>query len=197
VTLPEISDPAEWYASARCADGITHLYEPYIDVFYRCNIWHVRGRDCSLLFDSGLGVVSLAQQFPWLRGQPLLAVASHATTSAQIGAGIRVNTSYHTAGGWWVTPEVRVGLSEEVGSRTTGVSASFADAPSAGNFTLTGIKRDRTQGIAGLGLVVSAGPHLDLFVDADGQFSGTQRSGLVSAGLRWTFGGPAPGMARR
>ena len=66
-----------WYASVDCDDGVTHLFEPYIDVFYRCNIWFVRGRDRSLLFDSGLGVVSLAGQFPWLRTGPLIAVASH------------------------------------------------------------------------------------------------------------------------
>jgi glyoxylase-like metal-dependent hydrolase (beta-lactamase superfamily II) len=73
----EISHPAEWYASADCGDGVTHLFEPYIDVFFRCNIWFVRGRDRCLLFDSGLGVVSLVAHFPWLREQPLLAVMSH------------------------------------------------------------------------------------------------------------------------
>jgi glyoxylase-like metal-dependent hydrolase (beta-lactamase superfamily II) len=66
-----------WYASADRGDGVTHIFEPHIDVFYRCNIWHVRGRDRSLLFDSGLGVVSLVGQFPWLQSSPLIAVASH------------------------------------------------------------------------------------------------------------------------
>jgi glyoxylase-like metal-dependent hydrolase (beta-lactamase superfamily II) len=40
-------------------------------------MWHVRGRDRSRLFDSGLGVVSLVEQFPWLAARPLLAVMSH------------------------------------------------------------------------------------------------------------------------
>jgi glyoxylase-like metal-dependent hydrolase (beta-lactamase superfamily II) len=75
--VQQVLNKHEWYASADLADGITHIFEPYIDVFYRCNIWHVRGRDRSLLFDSGLGVVSLAQRFPWLRATPLVAVASH------------------------------------------------------------------------------------------------------------------------
>jgi glyoxylase-like metal-dependent hydrolase (beta-lactamase superfamily II) len=66
-----------WYASAECGNGVTHIFEPHIDVFYRCNIWHVRGRERSLLFDSGLGVVSLTAQVPWLTASPLLAVASH------------------------------------------------------------------------------------------------------------------------
>jgi glyoxylase-like metal-dependent hydrolase (beta-lactamase superfamily II) len=77
VTGPAVANASDWYASADAGDGITHLYEPWIDVFYRCNIWHVRGRDKSLLLDSGLGVVSLVGRFPWLREQPLLAVASH------------------------------------------------------------------------------------------------------------------------
>ncbi len=56
---------------------MTHIFEPFIDVFYRCNIWHVRGRDLSLLFDSGSGLVSLVEQLPWLADRPLMAVASH------------------------------------------------------------------------------------------------------------------------
>jgi len=77
MTVPDCAGEHEWYAMATHADGITHLYEPFIDVFYRCNIWHVRGRDRSLLFDSGLGVVSLAKQHPWLTQSALIAVASH------------------------------------------------------------------------------------------------------------------------
>ena len=72
-----ICDAVDWYASAQYEDGVTHIWEPHIDVFFRCNIWHVRGRDSSLLFDSGSGVVSLVARFPWLTNSPLLAIASH------------------------------------------------------------------------------------------------------------------------
>ena len=67
----------DWYAAVVLPDGVTHLYEKYIDPFYRCNIWHVRGSERSVLFDSGLGAVSLVGQFPWLKFGKLLAVASH------------------------------------------------------------------------------------------------------------------------
>jgi glyoxylase-like metal-dependent hydrolase (beta-lactamase superfamily II) len=67
----------QWYASAAHPGGVTHIFEPYIDSFFRCNIWHVRGRDRDLLFDSGSGVVSLIEQFAWLADKPVLAVASH------------------------------------------------------------------------------------------------------------------------
>jgi glyoxylase-like metal-dependent hydrolase (beta-lactamase superfamily II) len=69
--------PEHWYGVAERGDGVTHIFEPHIDIFYRCNIWHVRGREYSLLVDSGLGVVSLVGQLPWLAASPLLAVASH------------------------------------------------------------------------------------------------------------------------
>ena len=70
-------EAGQWFASRAYPWGVTHLFEPHIHVFYRCNIWHVRGRDRDLLFDSGSGVVSLVAQFPWLAAKPLLAVASH------------------------------------------------------------------------------------------------------------------------
>jgi glyoxylase-like metal-dependent hydrolase (beta-lactamase superfamily II) len=78
MTYTQVSVRADqWYASAAHPGGITHIFEPYIDLFYRCNIWHVRGRDRDLLFDTGSGVVSLIQQFPGLTANPLIAVASH------------------------------------------------------------------------------------------------------------------------
>lgn len=71
------TEHAAWFAHRSHAYGITQFYEPAIDVFYRCNLWLVRGRGQSLLFDSGLGVVSLVGQYPWLLDEPVLAVASH------------------------------------------------------------------------------------------------------------------------
>jgi glyoxylase-like metal-dependent hydrolase (beta-lactamase superfamily II) len=66
-----------WYETRSLEDGVTHIWEPHIKPFYRCNIWHVRGRDRDLLIDSGMGVVSLREQVAFLTERPLLAVASH------------------------------------------------------------------------------------------------------------------------
>ncbi|MGF1630677.1 MAG: MBL fold metallo-hydrolase [Kiloniellaceae bacterium] len=66
-----------WYRTASVGDGITHIWEPHIKEFYRCNIWHLRGRDRDLLVDSGMGVVSLREQVRELAERPLTAVASH------------------------------------------------------------------------------------------------------------------------
>jgi glyoxylase-like metal-dependent hydrolase (beta-lactamase superfamily II) len=66
-----------WYETIAMADGVTLIHEPWIKPFFRCNMWHVRGRDRDLLFDTGLGHVSLAKRVTLLSGRPLLCVASH------------------------------------------------------------------------------------------------------------------------
>jgi glyoxylase-like metal-dependent hydrolase (beta-lactamase superfamily II) len=66
-----------WYEVTPVGQGVTHIHEPFIHPFYRCNIWHVRGRDRDLLIDSGMGVVSLRAQVAALAERPVLALASH------------------------------------------------------------------------------------------------------------------------
>ncbi|HZF35667.1 MAG TPA: MBL fold metallo-hydrolase [Candidatus Angelobacter sp.] len=81
----QIASAATWYETRALDDGVTHIWEPHIKPYYRCNMWHVRGRDRDLLVDSGMGVVSLRQQVGILAGRPILAVASH-THFDHIGA---------------------------------------------------------------------------------------------------------------
>ncbi|SMF51512.1 Glyoxylase, beta-lactamase superfamily II [Tistlia consotensis] len=76
---------ADWYAVKRLDDGVTLIEEPFIKAFYRCNVWHVRGRERDLLVDSGMGVVGLREQVPLVTERPLVAVASH-THFDHIGA---------------------------------------------------------------------------------------------------------------
>jgi glyoxylase-like metal-dependent hydrolase (beta-lactamase superfamily II) len=71
------SDPEHWWRIRQMADGVTHIDEPKIHEFYRCNVWHVRGRDRDMLVDSGMGVVSLRAHVPLVTERPLEAVASH------------------------------------------------------------------------------------------------------------------------
>ena len=74
----KIATPESWYTTERLSDGVTLISEQFIETYYRCNIWHVRGRDRDLLIDSGMGVVSLRKQVALVAERPLLAVASHA-----------------------------------------------------------------------------------------------------------------------
>jgi glyoxylase-like metal-dependent hydrolase (beta-lactamase superfamily II) len=66
-----------WYETIRMSDGVTLIHEPWIKPFFRCNMWHVRGRDRDLLLDSGLGHFSLRRQVRLLTERPLVCVASH------------------------------------------------------------------------------------------------------------------------
>jgi len=69
--------PEDWYRIRRLGDDVTLIDEPWIHEYYRCNIWHVRGRDRDMLVDSGMGVVSLRAHVPLVTERPLTAVASH------------------------------------------------------------------------------------------------------------------------
>lgn len=73
----EYAKPEDWYQTRRIEDDITAISEPFIHEFYRCNIWHVRGRDRDMLVDSGMGVVSLREWVPLVTERELSAVASH------------------------------------------------------------------------------------------------------------------------
>jgi len=77
--------PENWYRIRPQSDGVTWIDEPFIQEFYRCNIWHIRGRDRDMMVDSGMGVVPLRQWVPLLSERPLDAVASH-THFDHIGA---------------------------------------------------------------------------------------------------------------
>jgi glyoxylase-like metal-dependent hydrolase (beta-lactamase superfamily II) len=76
VPLPR-AQSADWWRIRPLSDGVTHIDEPHIREFYRCNVWHVRGRDRDMLVDSGMGVVSLRNWVPLVTERPLDAVASH------------------------------------------------------------------------------------------------------------------------
>ncbi|MGV8986080.1 MAG: MBL fold metallo-hydrolase [Cypionkella sp.] len=69
--------PEDWWRIRKLSDGVTWIDEPHIHEFYRCNVWHIRGRDTDMLVDSGMGVVSLREWVPIVTERPLQAVASH------------------------------------------------------------------------------------------------------------------------
>lgn len=70
-------DAQHWYETIRFGDDVTLIHEPWIKPFYRCNMWHVRGRNGDLLFDSGLGHFSLQQHVSLLSERAVICVASH------------------------------------------------------------------------------------------------------------------------
>ncbi len=66
-----------WFDFARIDDDITLIWEPHVDPFIRCNIWHVRGRERDMMVDTGLGIASLKEAARTLLDKPLAAVATH------------------------------------------------------------------------------------------------------------------------
>ena len=71
------AEPQDWWRIRTLSDGVTWIDEPHIHEFYRCNVWHIRGRDGDMLVDSGMGVMSLRNWVPLVTERPLQAVASH------------------------------------------------------------------------------------------------------------------------
>jgi glyoxylase-like metal-dependent hydrolase (beta-lactamase superfamily II) len=69
--------PETWYRTVPLGDGVTLVDEPWILPFYRCNCWHVAGRDRDMLVDTGMGVVPLRRSVPLLRRGEIVCVASH------------------------------------------------------------------------------------------------------------------------
>jgi glyoxylase-like metal-dependent hydrolase (beta-lactamase superfamily II) len=66
-----------WFDRARITDDITLLWEPHVVPFFRCNIWHVRGRDRDLLIDTGMGISSLRTAAADLLQKAVTVVATH------------------------------------------------------------------------------------------------------------------------
>ena len=67
----------DWYSHEKVGDDVTLIWESPLKPFYRCNIWHVRGRDGDLLIDTGMGLRPLAPVVAAITEKPVLAVASH------------------------------------------------------------------------------------------------------------------------
>ncbi len=66
-----------WWVSERLPGGVTHVTEPHVHAFLRCNVWHVRGRDADLVVDTGMGVAPLRPLVERELDGDLIAVATH------------------------------------------------------------------------------------------------------------------------
>ncbi len=73
----DIIGPDAWFEAVPLGVGITLIHEPWVKPFFRCNMWHVRGRDADFLLDSGLGVFPLRDAIARLAERAPICVASH------------------------------------------------------------------------------------------------------------------------
>lgn len=67
----------EDYEIHRLGDGVTRLREKYISADWRCNIWHIKGRDRDLVIDTGFGLASIGATIAQLSDCPVIAVCTH------------------------------------------------------------------------------------------------------------------------
>ena len=70
-----VADP--WFVVERFDDRITLVTEPHVHPLLRCNVWLVRGRDRSVVVDTGLGLSPLRDTVEAELSGELLAVATH------------------------------------------------------------------------------------------------------------------------
>lgn len=58
-------------------DRISLIQETGVANFMRCNIWHVQGRDCDLVIDTGMGLDPLKEWMIQETGKPIKAIVTH------------------------------------------------------------------------------------------------------------------------
>jgi glyoxylase-like metal-dependent hydrolase (beta-lactamase superfamily II) len=67
-----------WFRAEDAGDGVTRLFEAYVDPLLVSNVWHVRGRDADLVVDAANGIGALRPRIASLtEGRPVIAVATH------------------------------------------------------------------------------------------------------------------------
>jgi len=66
-----------WFERRAMSEGVTWIWEPHLNPFIRCNIWHVRGRSRDLIVDTGSGLSPLRRAIADLVARPVAAVATH------------------------------------------------------------------------------------------------------------------------
>lgn len=66
-----------WYSTRRIGANLVALTEPAVHDFFRANLYFLRGRDCDLLVDTGMGLAPLTPHLPLTPGKPVVALATH------------------------------------------------------------------------------------------------------------------------
>ena len=67
----------QWFEFSHMDNEITRIWEPYVDVLIRSNIWYVQGSEKNMLVDSGLGILSMRSAAKELFEDPIITVVTH------------------------------------------------------------------------------------------------------------------------
>lgn len=66
-----------WFRKRRLTDVLTVHDEPFVNDFFRANMFHLVGRDRDLVVDTGMGLARLADALDLTPGKPVIALATH------------------------------------------------------------------------------------------------------------------------
>ena len=67
----------KWYEIKKFEFNISLIIETHISSNWRCNIWHLKGRDADLIIDTGMGFRPIAADITILSERPVIAVCTH------------------------------------------------------------------------------------------------------------------------
>ena len=119
-------------------------------------------------------------------GPLALAVASGSNTSARGELGVKFATTATADNGVTMSPELRLGLSQDFGANGRDVQARLALAPSV-TFVSAGVTPAQTAGVVAAALRVKLSDQFDLYGDLRGRFSRDQSESAISLGGHYRF----------
>lgn len=67
----------DWYETVPFGDGVSLIHEPWMQPYFRCNMWLIEGTERDLLIDSGMGIRPLRPALPRLAERPVTLLLSH------------------------------------------------------------------------------------------------------------------------
>jgi glyoxylase-like metal-dependent hydrolase (beta-lactamase superfamily II) len=65
------------FSIRRFPQGVSRILENHICESWRCNIWHIQGRDRDLIVDTGMGLWPIVDHIAALRERPVIAFCTH------------------------------------------------------------------------------------------------------------------------
>ena len=71
----------ENYEITKLGNGVSRIREKFISADWRCNIWHIKGRDRDLVIDTGFGLTSLTAAITEISDRPIIALCTHSHTT--------------------------------------------------------------------------------------------------------------------
>ena len=73
------------FSIQKLSHGVSRILETHICESWRCNIWHIQGRNRDLVVDNGMGLWPITDYIAAIRERPILAFAHTAITIMQVG----------------------------------------------------------------------------------------------------------------